>query len=179
MSDMKPRSHEVTSGAERAPARAMLRAVGMTDDDWDKPQVGVASSWNEVTPCNLPLGPPGQAGQAGRARRRRIPHRVQHHCRVRRHLHGPRGDAGLVGEPGDHYRLGGGSYARRAPGRFRQFRGLRQVASRHAYGRRPAQPAVGVRLWRVHPPRTAQRQGARHRERVRGGGRSRGGRHRR
>ncbi len=40
---------------ERAPARAMLRAVGMTDDDWDKPQIGVASSWNEVTPCNMPL----------------------------------------------------------------------------------------------------------------------------
>src|SRR2546429_5584075 len=52
---MKPRSHEVTDGFERAPARAMLRAVGMTDADWDKPQVGVASSWNEVTPCNLPL----------------------------------------------------------------------------------------------------------------------------
>jgi dihydroxy-acid dehydratase len=40
---------------ERAGARAMLRAVGMTDADWDKPQIGVASSWNEVTPCNLPL----------------------------------------------------------------------------------------------------------------------------
>jgi len=52
---MKPRSREVTDGFERAPARAMLRAVGMTDDDWGKPQVGVASSWNEVTPCNLPL----------------------------------------------------------------------------------------------------------------------------
>ena len=52
---MKPRSYEVTEGPARAPARAMLRAVGMTDDDWDKPQVGVASSWNEVTPCNLPL----------------------------------------------------------------------------------------------------------------------------
>ncbi len=52
---MKPRSYEVTEGAARAPARAMLRAVGMTDDDWVKPQVGVASSWNEVTPCNLPL----------------------------------------------------------------------------------------------------------------------------
>jgi dihydroxy-acid dehydratase len=51
----KPRSHEVTDGTERAPARAMLRAVGMTDDDWGKAQVGVASSWNEVTPCNLPL----------------------------------------------------------------------------------------------------------------------------
>ncbi len=53
--DLKIRSHEVTTGPERAPARAMLRAVGMTDDDWSKPQVGVASSWNEVTPCNLPL----------------------------------------------------------------------------------------------------------------------------
>src|ERR1019366_4963283 len=52
---IKPRSHEVTDGPTRAPARAMLRAVGMGDDDWDKPQIGVASSWNEVTPCNLPL----------------------------------------------------------------------------------------------------------------------------
>ena len=55
MSDVKPRSRDVTDGMERAPARAMLRAVGMTDADWDKAQVGIASSWNEVTPCNLPL----------------------------------------------------------------------------------------------------------------------------
>jgi dihydroxy-acid dehydratase len=52
---MKPRSFEVTDGFERAPARAMLRAVGMTDADWGKPQIGVASSWNELTPCNVPL----------------------------------------------------------------------------------------------------------------------------
>ncbi len=52
---MERRSREVTEGFARAPARAMLRAVGMTDEDWDKPQVGVASSWNEVTPCNMPL----------------------------------------------------------------------------------------------------------------------------
>lgn len=51
----KHRSREVTDGPERAPARAMLRAVGMTDDDWARPQVGIASSWNEVTPCNMPL----------------------------------------------------------------------------------------------------------------------------
>jgi len=51
----KPRSTEVTHGYERAPARAMLRAVGMTDEDWDSPQIGVASSWNEITPCNLSL----------------------------------------------------------------------------------------------------------------------------
>ncbi|MGY1735583.1 dihydroxy-acid dehydratase [Geodermatophilus sp. SYSU D00684] len=53
--DVKPRSREVTDGITRAPARAMLRAVGMGDDDWDKPQIGVASSWNEITPCNLSL----------------------------------------------------------------------------------------------------------------------------
>lgn len=51
----KPRSFDVTDGMEKAGARAMLRAVGMTDDDWGKAQVGVASSWNEVTPCNMPL----------------------------------------------------------------------------------------------------------------------------
>ncbi len=55
MTNLKSRSRDVTDGMERAPARAMLRAIGMTDADWDKPQVAVASSWNEVTPCNLPL----------------------------------------------------------------------------------------------------------------------------
>ncbi len=52
---MKPRSYEVTDGDAKAPARAMLRAVGMGDDDFAKPQIGVASSWNEITPCNLSL----------------------------------------------------------------------------------------------------------------------------
>jgi len=51
----KPRSYQVTDGIERAGARGMLRAVGMTDADWDSPQIGVASSWNEITPCNLSL----------------------------------------------------------------------------------------------------------------------------
>ena len=50
-----PRSFEVTQGSNRAPARAMLRAMGLSDADMDRAQVGVASSWNEVTPCNLPL----------------------------------------------------------------------------------------------------------------------------
>ncbi len=61
----KVRSHQVTSGYERAPARAMLRAVGMGDDDWDKPQVAVVSSWNEVTPCNLPLRRLAEAAKRG------------------------------------------------------------------------------------------------------------------
>jgi dihydroxy-acid dehydratase len=63
--EMKPRSHEVTDGNERAPARAMLRAVGMRDDDWGKTQVGVASSWNEVTPCNMPLARLAQRAKDG------------------------------------------------------------------------------------------------------------------
>jgi dihydroxy-acid dehydratase len=50
-----PRSSDVTLGKGRAPARAMLRAAGLSDDDMTKPQIGVASSWNEVTPCNMPL----------------------------------------------------------------------------------------------------------------------------
>ncbi len=53
--DIKPRSREVTDGLEKAASRGMLRAVGMGDDDWVKPQIGVASSWNEITPCNLSL----------------------------------------------------------------------------------------------------------------------------
>src|SRR6201982_855879 len=55
MADLKLRSHDVTTGMQKAPARAMLRAVGMTDEDWDKRQIGIASSWNEITPCNLSL----------------------------------------------------------------------------------------------------------------------------
>ena len=53
--DLKPRSRDVTDGLEKAGARGMLRAVGMGDEDFAKPQIGVASSWNEITPCNLSL----------------------------------------------------------------------------------------------------------------------------
>ena len=53
--DIKPRSRDVTDGLEKAAARGMLRAVGLDDEDFAKPQIGVASSWNEITPCNLPL----------------------------------------------------------------------------------------------------------------------------
>lgn len=63
--DLKPRSRDVTEGAQRAPARAMLRAVGMRDDDFSKPLIGVASSWNEVTPCNLHLDKLADRAKAG------------------------------------------------------------------------------------------------------------------
>jgi dihydroxy-acid dehydratase len=63
--NLKPRSVDVTEGPKRAPARAMLRAVGMRDDDFSKPIVGVASSWNEVTPCNLHLDKLADRSKAG------------------------------------------------------------------------------------------------------------------
>jgi dihydroxy-acid dehydratase len=62
---MKPRSGLVTDGLERAPARGMLRAVGMGDADWVKPQIGIASSWNEITPCNLSLDRLAKASKQG------------------------------------------------------------------------------------------------------------------
>lgn len=55
VADIKPRSRDVTDGLGKAAARGMLRAVGMDDEDFAKPQIGVASSWNEITPCNLSL----------------------------------------------------------------------------------------------------------------------------
>jgi dihydroxy-acid dehydratase len=52
---LKPRSHTLTDGANRAGARAMLRACGLKDDDFNKPLVGVANTWIEIGPCNYHL----------------------------------------------------------------------------------------------------------------------------
>lgn len=62
---MKPRSRDVTDGIEATTSRGMLRAVGMGDEDWDKPQIGIASSWNEITPCNLSLDRLAQGAKEG------------------------------------------------------------------------------------------------------------------
>src|SRR5919202_596091 len=63
--DVKPRSRDVTDGLEKTAARGMLRAVGMQDEDFAKPQIGVASSWNEITPCNLSLDRLAKASKDG------------------------------------------------------------------------------------------------------------------
>jgi dihydroxy-acid dehydratase len=63
--DIKPRSRDVTDGLEKSAARGMLRAVGMGDEDFAKPQIGVASSWNEITPCNLSLDRLSNAAKEG------------------------------------------------------------------------------------------------------------------
>src|SRR5690625_386501 len=63
--DMKPRSRVVTEGLEATAAKGMLRAVGLDDEDFAKPQIGVASSWNEITPCNLSLDRLAQGAKEG------------------------------------------------------------------------------------------------------------------
>ena len=138
---MKPRSRDVTDGLEKAAARGMLRAVGMGDDDFAKPQIGVASSWNEITPCNLVAGPAGQ----GASRRACSPaggyplefgtisvsdgismgHEGMHFSLVSREVIADCVETVMQAE-----RLDGVGAAGR----------LRQVAARHADGRRPARP---------------------------------------
>ena len=61
----RPRSGPLTTGPSRAPARAMLRAVGLSEEDLGRPQVAVASSWNEVTPCNVHLNGLASAAKEG------------------------------------------------------------------------------------------------------------------
>ena len=171
--DLKIRSHDVTDFPNRAPARAMLRATGMTDDDWDKPQVAVVSSWNEVTPCNMPLDRTWRSeAKDGVRDAGGYPDRVQHHRGVRRHLDGPRGHACLARVARGHRRLGRDRDARRAVRRHGQLRRLRQVAARHDDGRGPLQRARRVPVRRLDPAWQPQRPRARHHLGVRSGRRS-------
>ena len=170
--DIKPRSRDVTDGPTRAGARAMLRAVGMTDDDWDKPQVAVASSWNEVTPCNLPLDRLAKRSKDGIRAAGGFPIEFTTIAVSDGISMGHEGMRGVAGEPGDHRRLRRSRDARRALRRAGHLRGLRQEPARHAHGRGPGEPALGVPLRRVDPARdgTGVRT-SRHRGGVRGRGR--------
>ena len=134
---MKHRSSEVTEGFERAPARAMLRAIGMTDDDFGKAQVAVASSWNEVTPCNMPLDRLAKRAKDGVRAAGGFPIEFttiavsdgisMGHEGMRASLVSPRGDRRL-GRDGD---------ARRALDALVTFAGCDKSLPGHAHGRRP------------------------------------------
>lgn len=52
---LKTHSHEICEGAERAPHRSFHRAMGLKEEDFSKPFIGIANTWNEVTPCNITL----------------------------------------------------------------------------------------------------------------------------
>ena len=59
-------SRHVTVGPERAPHRAYLYSMGLTEEQIDQPLVGVATTWNEAAPCNIALVAPGAGGEEGR-----------------------------------------------------------------------------------------------------------------
>ena len=168
MTDLKPRSRDVTDGMERAAARGMLRAVGMRDEDFGKPQIGIASSLERDHPVQPVVAAAGHRREGGRAPGGRVPDGVRHDLGLRRHLHGPRRHALLAGQPGDHRRLGGDGGAGRAAGRHRAAGGLRQEPARDADGRRPFGPGRRVRLRGLDPARPHRRPGGQHRRRVRG-----------
>ena len=63
--DLKIKSRDITDGVNRAPNRAMLRDVGLTDEDFQKPLIGVASTWSEITPCNIHINKLAESAKAG------------------------------------------------------------------------------------------------------------------
>ncbi|WP_020008775.1 dihydroxy-acid dehydratase [Salinicoccus albus] len=63
--DLRIKSHVYTESNVKAPNRAMLRAVGLTDDSFTKPQIGIGSTWAEVTPCNIHLNDLAKAAKQG------------------------------------------------------------------------------------------------------------------
>lgn len=63
--NMRKYSSQVVDGIEAAPGRAMLRAVGFTDEDFKKPQIGIASTWANVTPCNMHINKLADAAEKG------------------------------------------------------------------------------------------------------------------
>ncbi|WP_026286205.1 dihydroxy-acid dehydratase [Salsuginibacillus kocurii] len=63
--DLRIRSKVISEGVNRVPNRSMLRAVGFTDEDFKKPMVGVASTWSEVTPCNVHIDELAKEAKAG------------------------------------------------------------------------------------------------------------------
>ena len=149
---LKPRSFEVTDGPTRAPARAMLRAVGMTDADWDKPQIGVASvSWNEVTPCNMPLDRLAKRSKEGVRDAGGFPFEFVTIAVSDGISMGHEGMRASLCQPGGHRRLGRDGDARRALRRAVDLRRLRQVPAGHAHGGGAPQPAQRLPLRRFHP----------------------------
>ena len=149
-------SRHVTVGPERAPHRAFLYSMGLTEEQIGQPLVGVATTWNEAAPCNIAL-----AARRRRPRRAcrgaRHPARVHHDHGDRRHRDGPCRDEGLADQPRGHRRLGRADDARALLRRAGRAGRLRQVAARDDDGDGAAQRAVGLHVWRLDPARAVPR----------------------
>ena len=103
--DPRHKSRALTEGPDRAPARAMLKAIGFSSEDLAKPADRRGEHLDRDHALQLPPAPPGGAGEGGHPRRRRHADGVQHHRHQRRRHHGHRGHEGLAGQPRGDRRL--------------------------------------------------------------------------
>ena len=165
--DPRRYSRLVVDGAKQAPSRGMLRAVGFADADFTKPQVGIASTWANLTPCNMHLAELAREAAAGVDAAGAKSVHLQHHHGFRRHLDGLAGHALLAGVARGHRRFDRDGGRRRGLRRLRRHRRLRQEHARLRDGDRADGPPGGVRLRRHDPP---GRAASRHRLDLRGGG---------
>jgi len=157
---LRPHSSVVVDGNDRAPARSMLRAVGFTDEDFKKPQIAVAASACNMTPCNVHFGDLSEHAQKGIDAAGGKCRLFQHHHRHRWHQHGHAGHALLPRSPRRHRRL---HRDRRRCRGFRwpcRHRWLRQKYARLHDGHRPPRtarpsPSTAAAL-RLHPRRLDQ-----------------------
>ena len=134
-------SGQITQPATQGSSQAMLYATGMSEDDMNKPQVGIASMWFEGNPCNMHLLGPRRRSEEGRAGGRARRHAVQHDRRLRRHLDGHRRHELLAPIARPHRRLDRNRDVRPVVRCVHRASRLRQEHARLADGARPAQSA--------------------------------------
>ena len=151
MADDRPRSWEVTEGPQRAPARAMLRAVGFSEEDFGKSQIAVASSWNEVTPCNYHLDKLAALAKEGVRQGGAVPIEFTTIAVSDGIAMGHEGMKASPDQPRGDRRLGGARDARRAVRRPGGDRRLRQERAGDADGDGAAEPGVGLPVRRHDP----------------------------
>ena len=165
----KRHSAAITDGPDRAGARAMLKAIGFTDEDLAKPIVGVATTWIETMPCNINQRRAGEFVKDGHPGRRRHADGVQHDRHQRRRDDGHGGHEDLARQPRGRRRLDRARHPRPDVRRRRVHRRLRQDRAGRGDGPRPARRAGHRALRRDDQPGRLQGPAQRdRRDRVRG-----------
>ena len=156
--DPRAYSSVVFDGVKQTPSRAMLRAVGFDDRDFRRTQIGIASTWSTLTPCNMHIDELAEAAASGVAGARRQADHLQHDHGVRRHLDGHARHALFAGVARGDRRFDRDRGRRAGLRRLRGHRRLRQEHARLHDGDRAAEPAGGVRLRRHDPARAPERR---------------------
>ena len=169
---MKLQSYTITQGRDRAPARAMLKGIGFTDEDLAKPIIGVANTWIETMPCNYNLRELAVKVKEGIRAAGGTPMEFNTIAISRRRHHGDRRDEDVAGEPrGDrrfHRAAGARAHVRRRGGAG----GLRQDDSRRGHGAAAAERPRRDSVRRHILPGRHNGHDITHSGRVRSGGRA-------